>query len=47
MKPRIDMCMEWPKPRLDYWGGKCSEPQSASKHATWTRKLHSNSIFKP
>ena len=23
---RIDMCTEWPKPRLDYWGGKHSDP---------------------
>jgi len=26
----------WPNPRLDYWGDKCSEPQSASEHATLT-----------
>ena len=36
---RIDMCYtEQPKPRLDYWGGKCSEPQSASEHATSTSR---------
>ena len=32
------MCTERPKPRLDYWGGKCSEPQSASEHATSTSR---------
>ena len=25
-----------PTPRLEYWGGKCSEPQSASEHASLT-----------
>jgi len=32
------MCTERPKPRLDYWGGKCSEPQSATEHATSTSR---------
>ena len=32
------MCTELAKPRLDYWGGKCSEPQSASEHATSTSR---------
>ena len=47
IKPRITMCTERPNPRLDYWGDKCSELQSASEHATWMPKLYSNSIFKP
>jgi len=32
------MCMERPKPRLDYWGSKYSEPQSATEHATSTSR---------
>ena len=32
------MCKERPNPRLEYWGGKCSEPQSASEHATSTSR---------
>ena len=32
------MCNGRPKPQLDYWGGKCSEPQSASEHATSTSR---------
>jgi len=32
------MCTERPKPRLDFWGGKCSEPQSATEHATATSR---------
>ena len=32
------MCTEWPRLVLDYWGGKCSEPQSASEHATSTSR---------
>ena len=43
------MCTERPKPRLDYWGGKCSEPQSASEHVrhlNFPSKLCSYSIFK-
>jgi len=32
------MCTERPKPRLDYWGGKCSEPQSGTEHATSTSR---------
>ena len=32
------MCTEQPKPRLNYWGGKCSEPQSAREHTTSTSR---------
>ena len=32
------MCTEWPGLVLDYWGGKCSEPQSATEHATSTSR---------
>ena len=32
------MCTERPKPRLDYWGSKYSEPQSAIEHATSTSR---------
>ena len=35
---RESICTERPKLRLDYWGGKCSEPQSATEHATSTSR---------
>jgi len=38
--------MEQPKPQLDNWGGKCSEPQSAMNMPP-RLPLHSNPIFKP
>ena len=40
---RINMCMERPKPRLNYWGGKCSEPQSATNTPP---QLPAKTVFK-